>query len=51
MFSNLIVVEICNFAEQYSIIDIMTLLFHNTDTTLDALTSVIKVCLKKKQIK
>lgn len=31
-------------AEKYSILDIMTLLFHNTDTTLDALTSVIKAC-------
>eukprot|EP01127_Copromyxa_protea_P011932 TRINITY_DN3060_c0_g1_i7.p1 TRINITY_DN3060_c0_g1~~TRINITY_DN3060_c0_g1_i7.p1 ORF type:complete len:905 (+),score=192.01 TRINITY_DN3060_c0_g1_i7:212-2716(+) len=36
--------EICTLTEQFSIIDIMTLLFHNTDTTLDALTSVIK-CL------
>lgn len=35
--------EICTLTEQFSIIDIMTLLFHNTDTTLDALTSVIKV--------
>eukprot|EP01122_Echinamoeba_exundans_P012014 TRINITY_DN4941_c0_g1_i2.p1 TRINITY_DN4941_c0_g1~~TRINITY_DN4941_c0_g1_i2.p1 ORF type:complete len:560 (+),score=89.07 TRINITY_DN4941_c0_g1_i2:35-1714(+) len=36
--------EVCRMVEAYSIIDIMTLLFHGADHSLDALVSVVK-CL------